>query len=46
MQCTPFVKGCIANTPEAIRTTATVIAETIAENELDLVYIERSAAAL
>ena len=31
------------NTPETIRSTATVIAETIAENELDLAYIERSA---
>ena len=27
------------NTPEAIRSTATVIAETIAENELDLAYV-------
>ena len=34
------------NTPEAIRSTATVIAETIAENELDLAYIERNAVAL
>lgn len=33
------------NTPEAIRSTATVIAETIAENELDLAYIERNAVA-
>ncbi len=34
------------NTPEAIRSTATMIAETIAENELDLAYIERNAVAL
>ena len=32
--------------PEAIRSTATVIAETIAENELNLAYIERNAVAL
>ena len=32
--------------PEAIRSTATVIAETIVENELDLAYIERSTVAL
>lgn len=31
------------NSPEAIRSTATMIAETIAENELDLAYIERNA---
>ena len=30
------------NTPEAIRSTATVIAETIAENELDLAYVTRA----
>ena len=34
------------NTPEAIRSTATIIAGTIAENELDLAYIERSAVTL
>ena len=27
------------NSPEAIRSTATIIAETIAENELDLAYV-------
>ena len=30
------------NTPEAIRSTATVIAETIAENELDLAYVTKA----
>ena len=34
------------NSPEAIRSTATMIAETIAENELDLAYIERNAVTL
>ena len=30
------------NTPESIRSTATIIAETIAENELDLAYVTRA----
>ena len=30
------------NTPEAIRSTATMIAETIAENELDLAYVTKA----
>ena len=30
------------NTPEAIRSTATVIAKTIAENELDLAYVTKA----